>query len=213
MIPHIGLSGFAVYGKVQIVLINIIEWRRLMEPREIEYEALESKYFSQLNPDDCIVDAAAAMAVSYRYRCDYVERKRILFTVLIVLANVIATVAVVGNMDYFGIVYFALLALWLFLMELGYRAKCKKPDRLQYFFLSKTRLFVNNRSGEHIVLYPLIKKINPIKYMGKDKKFAIIEVHYGLTALDMTKLRLCAGVEDAERMYKKLTEIHEEWGK
>lgn len=183
-----------------------------MEPREISYEELESKYFSELNPDDCVVDAAAVMALSYRYRCDYVPRKRILFTILIVLANVFAAImfgAFFLNNDfkYFGYVYFILLALWLVLMELGYRAKCKKPDRLQYFFLSRSRLFISNREGLRIIPYSHVMKVRPVKYIGKDKNCCAIEFYYGTNILEAIKLTLHAGAEDGERLYTKLCEM------
>ena len=58
-----------------------------MEPKEIEFEKLESKYFSELSPDDCVVDAAAVMATDYHYRCDYIKRKRIIFAIGIAVIN------------------------------------------------------------------------------------------------------------------------------
>ncbi len=183
-----------------------------MEPKEINYSELESKYFAQLAPDDCVVDAAAVTAVKYHYRRDYNVRIRVLITILIALLNTFFSsfinVMLFGkSFKFYGFIYFILLALFLLFTEISYRMKAAKPDKLQYFFLSKTRLFVNNRHGEMILPFSLIRKVMPIKYIGKEKKCAIINVYYGYSVLDMRKLPLYAGAADAERLYSRINQI------
>lgn len=183
-----------------------------MEPKKIEFEKLESKYFNVLSPDDCVVDAAAVTATDYHYRCDYIKSRRILFSVLIFLVNFFLTAFVYTMLKMttflsFMIVHVILFALWMFLMEIGYRAKCKKPDKTQYFFISKTRLFVSNRFGDFVIPFDNLRKVKPIKPIKKHEKCVCIEIGHGYSVLDEVKLSLYAGKDDGERIYNKLCEI------
>lgn len=187
-----------------------------MEPKEIEFEKLESKYFSELSPDDCVVDAAAVMAKNYHYRCDYIKRKRIIFSIGVAVINLFPSAMVATiisrmlSIDLGGpflVSYIILFALWMFLMEIGYRAKCKKPDKLQYFFISKTRLFVSNRFGDFIIPFEKLRKVKPIKPLKNQEKCVCIEISHGYSVLDEVKLPLYAGKDDGERLYNKLCEI------
>lgn len=187
-----------------------------MEPKKIEFEKLESKYFNVLSPDDCVVDAAAVTATDYHYRCDYIKRKRIILSIGVAVINLFPSAmaaTIISKMlssDHgmpFLVAYFLLFALWMFLMEIGYRAKCKKPDKTQYFFISKTRLFVSNRFGDFVIPFDNLRKVKPIKPIKKHEKCVCIEIGHGYSVLDEVKLSLYAGKDDGERIYNKLCEI------
>ena len=183
-----------------------------MEPKEIDRSELESKYFAELRPDDSVVDAAAVTAVNYRYRRDYNVRARVLITILIALLNIVLAVNVCyfifgKSYKFLAVIYFGLLALWILISEFIYRSKSGKPDKLQYFFLSQNRLFVSNRHAEMIIPFSLLRKVDPVKYIGNEKKCAVINIYYGYSILDMRKLPLYAGADDAERLYNEINQI------
>lgn len=184
-----------------------------MEPKSIEFEELEGKYFKELSHDDCVVDAAAVMATDYHYRCDYVKRKRVIFSLGIIACNLFPSSMIwtlfldKENWTINLTIYVILLVLWLFLMEMVYRSKSKKPDRLQYFFITKTRLFVSNREGDFIIPFENIRKVKPIKHIKKLKKCVCIEIRHGYSVLDEVSLHLYVGADDAERIYNELSAV------
>lgn len=186
-----------------------------MEPKEINLEDLESKYFSQLLVDDRIIDGAAVFSTDERYLVENVLEskaagKALLITVVIILnlipAKYIAKLVTEisgGERISSAFFYFPLLALWIFLIILiSNKMKSKsKEGRLQYFFITKEYFVMNYYGQDFIIPVSYITKVKALKYSGKDKNIGIIRLEA------RKKLTLYTGAEDAERIHKLLTDI------
>lgn len=163
-----------------------------MKSCSIDFEKLASKYMAELSPDDTVVDAAAVTAVHYKYRGDYQRGQRVLITIFLALFFLFTISISV-------LLYILLMTALLVITELICRSTCKKPDMIQFFFLSKNRLFVRNKNTEKIIPFNEILKVTRGKYIGKNKEVAVIDVYHITGAFSVY-----AGAEDADRLYQKL---------
>ncbi len=184
-----------------------------MEPTQIDYGMLESMYVKELSPDDCVVDAAAVIATDYHYRHGYSRSRRIAYRFCLIVYNIIPSALLMGccfeNKTWlnFFIVYIPIVFFWLSLLEIWYRKQSKKPDMIQFFFISKECLFVNNFEKMCTIPLPLLRKIYPIKRIKNQEHCAYIDIRCGIPFVAMQKVRLYAGIDDAERMYRQLCDI------